>query len=219
MSVLPQAIAINGGPRKQWNTAMLLEKALEGAASVGAATSMVHLYDLNYKGCTSCFSCKRKDHYREGKCAMKDDLAPVLERIMAARVVFLGSPIYLGDVTGALRSLYERLLFINLAYDEENRFILETGPSVGLIYTMNVTESVMEELGYPYIFNGHVTYLKGLMGEVEYMTACDTCQFTDYAAYHAPRFDSAHKKKRREEQFPLDCERAFQMGARLMRAS
>jgi NAD(P)H-dependent FMN reductase len=31
-------IAINGSPRKKWNTAMLLEKALEGAASQGAET-------------------------------------------------------------------------------------------------------------------------------------------------------------------------------------
>jgi hypothetical protein len=47
------------------------------------------------------------------------------------------------------------------------------------------------------------------------MTACDTCQFGDYADYHAPRFDPAHKKKVREEQFPLDCDAAFRMGVRL----
>ena len=51
-------IAINGSPRKTWNTAMLLGHALEGAASKGAKTELVHLYDLDYKGCTSCFSCK-----------------------------------------------------------------------------------------------------------------------------------------------------------------
>jgi hypothetical protein len=36
-------IAINGSPRKKWNTATLLEKALEGAASQGAVTDLVHL--------------------------------------------------------------------------------------------------------------------------------------------------------------------------------
>jgi len=54
------AIAMNGSPRKKWNTATLLEKALEGAASQGAETELVHLYDLNYKGCISCFACKLK---------------------------------------------------------------------------------------------------------------------------------------------------------------
>ncbi|AFL99447.1 flavodoxin family protein [Desulfitobacterium sp. PCE1] len=45
-----KVIAVNGGPRKQWNTATLLHKALEGAQSVGAETEMFHLYELNYKG-------------------------------------------------------------------------------------------------------------------------------------------------------------------------
>jgi hypothetical protein len=45
-------IAFNGSPRKEWNTATLLKSALEGAASCGAQTELVHLYDLDYKGCT-----------------------------------------------------------------------------------------------------------------------------------------------------------------------
>ena len=51
-------LAINGSPRKKWNTAMLLEHALNGAASKGATTELIHLYDLDFKGCTSCFACK-----------------------------------------------------------------------------------------------------------------------------------------------------------------
>ena len=55
-----KVIAFNGSPRKNWNTAMLLEKALEGAKSEGAETELIHLYDLNYNGCISCFACKTK---------------------------------------------------------------------------------------------------------------------------------------------------------------
>ena len=51
-----KAIAINGSPRKDWNTATLLKKSLEGAASVGAETKLIHLYDLSFKGCYSCFA-------------------------------------------------------------------------------------------------------------------------------------------------------------------
>jgi multimeric flavodoxin WrbA len=53
-----KVLAINGRPRKTWNTAMLLQKALEGAASHGGETELGHLYDLDFKGCTSCFACK-----------------------------------------------------------------------------------------------------------------------------------------------------------------
>ena len=57
-----KALFINGSPRKQWNTAQLLQKALEGARDGGAETEMVNLYDrdMNYKGCMSCFACKVK---------------------------------------------------------------------------------------------------------------------------------------------------------------
>ena len=98
-------LAINGSPRKNWNTATLLNNALEGAASTGAATELIHLYDLNYKGCISCFACKLKGGKSYGKCAYQDELSPVLDKIAAADAIFLGSPIYFGNVTGEMRSL------------------------------------------------------------------------------------------------------------------
>ena len=68
-------IAINGSPRKNWNTATLLQHAMKGAADAGASTEMINLYSLNFKGCTSCFACKLKTR-PHGSCAMKDDLSP-----------------------------------------------------------------------------------------------------------------------------------------------
>ena len=60
-------IALNGSPRKNWNTALLLENALKGAKDAGAETEMVHLYDINFKGCISCFLCKRQNSKYYGK--------------------------------------------------------------------------------------------------------------------------------------------------------
>jgi multimeric flavodoxin WrbA len=111
-----KVIAINGSPRKKWNTSTLLEKALEGAASQGAETELIHLYDLDYKGCTSCFACKLKDGKSYGKCAMHDGLTKVLEMFVDVKAFILGSPIYFGTVTGEMRSFMERLLFPYLVY-------------------------------------------------------------------------------------------------------
>ena len=86
-------MAINGSPRRAENTARLLHKALEGAASLGAETEYIDLYPLKYKGCLSCFYCKRKDK-EHGVCIVKDDLAPVLERAKQADALLFGSPIY-----------------------------------------------------------------------------------------------------------------------------
>src|ERR1035441_9375296 len=99
-----EIIAFNGSPRKTWNTATLLEKALEGAASQGATTKLVHLYDLNFKGCRSDFSCKFIGGSNYGKCAVKDDLEPLLREIEKADAIVLGSPIYLGVGTGQGRA-------------------------------------------------------------------------------------------------------------------
>ena len=128
-----KAIAINGSPRKNWNTVTLLKKALEGAESVGAETEMIHLYDLDFKGCSSCFFCKRKNSGFIGQCSMKDDLTPVLERAMASDVLLLGSPIYIGYITGEMKSFMERLLFMNLSYDSPSRTNFKGKISTGFI--------------------------------------------------------------------------------------
>jgi multimeric flavodoxin WrbA len=111
-----KVLAINGSPRKKWNTATLLEHALAGAQSKGAETELVHLYDLDFKGCTSCFACKLKGGKSYGKCAVRDGLAPVLEKIVDVDALILGSPIYFGNVTGMMRCFMERLLFPYLTY-------------------------------------------------------------------------------------------------------
>jgi multimeric flavodoxin WrbA len=76
-----KVLAINGSPRKKWNTATLLQNTLDGAASAGAETELVHLYDLTFTGCTSCFACKLAGGKSYGKCAVQDGLTPVLEEI------------------------------------------------------------------------------------------------------------------------------------------
>ena len=52
-------IAVNGSPRKGWNTHKMLQSALDGSTSQGAETKLIHLYDVNFKVCKSCLACKR----------------------------------------------------------------------------------------------------------------------------------------------------------------
>ena len=143
-----KVIAINGSPRKKWNTATLLEKALEGAASEGAETEIIHLYDLNFKGCTSCFACKLKDGKSYGKCAMNDELTPVLEKLKDADAVILGSPIYLGNSTGEMRSFMERYVFPYLVYSANPQSLYPKNIPIGYIYTMGVKEENFDMFGF-----------------------------------------------------------------------
>ncbi|MGA7143215.1 MAG: flavodoxin family protein, partial [Desulfobacterales bacterium] len=88
-------MAFNGSPRKKnWNTVTLLHNALEGAASAGADTELIQLYDLNFSGCISCFSCKKISRKEDGICAVQDDLTSVLDRVRNADALIIGTPVY-----------------------------------------------------------------------------------------------------------------------------
>jgi multimeric flavodoxin WrbA len=211
-------MAFNGSPRKKWNTATLLEKALEGAVSQGAETELIHLYDLNYKGCISCFACKTKGGKSYGRCAVKDDLALVFRGIEKADAIILGSPIYFGNISGEMKSFMERLLFPNLTYTDPPRSLFPKRIETGFIYTMNVTEDQTKEFGYLQLFNHHEMILKRIFGASEYICSFDTLQFDDYSKVVSDRFDPIKKAERRKEIFPRDCEKAFEIGARFARS-
>jgi len=209
-------IAINGSPRKNSNTAVLLEHALEGASLQGAETELINLYDLDYKGCMSCFACKLKGGKSYGKCAYKDELSPVLEKVLAADALLLGSPIYFHAVTGEMRSFFERLMFPILTYTEDYKGLLEKKIPVGFIYNMNVTKEYMIEANYLQVLRFAENSLESLFGSCESLAVNDTLQFKDYSKYVVTVFDENKKKKVKEEQFPIDCESAFQLGSRLI---
>lgn len=210
-----KVLAFNGSPRKTWNTATLLENALEGAASNGSQTRMVHLYDLDFKGCMSCFACKLKNGKSYGKCALKDDLTPVFEEIREADAIILGSPIYFARMTGEMRSFMERLLFPYLVYSDPWRSIFPRKMNTGIIYTMNITEDEMNEFRMGYALDVNEGILKLIFGESESLYSYDTYQFEDYAKVVSDRIDAAAKERRRREIFPEDCKKAYEMGVRL----
>ncbi|MDX9872879.1 MAG: flavodoxin family protein [Clostridia bacterium] len=211
-----KVIAINGSPRKTWNTATLLEAALEGAASCGAETELVHLYDLEYQGCTSCFACKSLGGRSLGKCAMRDDLTKVLHKIEQADALLLGSPIYFGALTGEMRSFLERFLFQYLTYDDARPTSLQKKIPTALIYTMNFPEDTAKAIGYEQSLGITENALRRIIGPVEVLYVTDTCQFDDYAKYSSAKFDAAAKAARRKEVFPQDCQKAYDLGAKLI---
>ncbi|AEE15328.1 NADPH-dependent FMN reductase [Thermodesulfobium narugense DSM 14796] len=208
-------LAINGSPRKDFNTGTLLKYSIEGAVSKGANAEIVHLYDLNYKGCASCFNCKLKGGKNYGRCSVKDELEPILKKIEEdVDALILGSPIYFSSVTGQMRCFLERLLFPYMVYDENYSTLFKRKMPVGFIYTMGVNEKMMEELSYKKIFERTEFMISRVFGSVEVMYVTDTYQFTDYSKYVAPKFDVEAKERRRREVFPKDCQRAYEMGKR-----
>lgn len=209
------ALALNGSPRTTGNTAALLRHALDGAAQQGAVTEFVNLGSLRFEGCRSCFACKRKDGRFVGRCALRDDATPVLERASESDVVLLGSPVYLSSLSGLMKSFFERLVFPNLSYDDPSRSQCPTRIATGFVYTMGMPHALADKAGYPHLFDTVKGYLELLRGPSDYVVAADTYQFDDYRRYAASNFDEARKARVRAEQFPRDCQAAFDLGARL----
>jgi multimeric flavodoxin WrbA len=210
-----KVIAVNGSPRKKWNTATLLEKALEGALSQGANTDLFHLYDLDFKGCISCFACKTKDGKSYGRCAVEDGLTPLLREVGEADVMILGSPIYFGTVTGQMRSFMERLCFPYSTYTDPPGSLFPRKIHTGFIYTLGATEEMAKERGFDRHIAANEMLLARLFGTSESLCSFDTYQFEDYSKVFAPRWDPEMKAKRRAEVFPIDCAKAFEMGVRV----
>jgi len=208
-----KVIAVNGSPRKNWNTATLLNKTLEGARSRGARTEIVHLYDLAYQGCTSCFECKMKGCPKPGRCSMSDGLSPVLERIYACEALVLGSPIYLGNITGAMHSFIERLIFPTTSYNLGPSSLFQGRIASAFIYTMNAPKSYAARQRYPAMFRINRHYLEHLNAKSLVLPSYDSHQFSEQAKYEVPQ--RAEGGKPAEGHFEEDCAKAFAMGADL----
>ncbi|MCR5266166.1 MAG: flavodoxin family protein [Cyanobacteria bacterium RUI128] len=216
---MKKVIVINGSPRKGFNTAQLLKEAQKGAEAAGAEVEYFNLVDLNFKGCMSCFACKRKGADLGGLCAYKDDLRPVLEKILQADAVIIGSPIYYSYPTGMFRNLLERMLFAGGTYmTDENggwKRNLKRDIPVGLIFTMNCPEGMANQFDYPTLLGANETSLKMIYGYCETLNSYDTYQFSDYSKYDCDVFDEVHKRQVKETQFPVDMKKAYELGKRL----
>jgi multimeric flavodoxin WrbA len=213
--------AINGSPRKNKNTATLLQKALDGVKEsvVGKEikTEIINLYDLNYTGCKSCFACKRLGGKSYGKCVLKDDIQGVLEKLSQADGLIFGSPIYFGTITGQLQSFLERLLFPYLVYDKNYSSIPPKKMPTAFIYTMNAPEEVMSQIGYLKTFNNIESAIEHIFTKPLVMYANNTYQFDDYSKYKSDAFSEEAKATHNKIQFPLDCQKAFELGANLIK--
>ena len=209
-------IAVNGSPRKKWNTHILLEKCLDGAKEIGAETELINLYDINFKGCTSCFACKRKG-ITVTKCAMRDDLEPVLQKICECDALVLGSPVYFYSVTGEMRSFWERLNFPYSSYEgKPSSFGKKI--NTAFIYTMNAPAFALPFIGYNKIFNRNKKLMKHIFGNSQSLIVTSTYQFDDYSKYAMTYFSGAKRLKRRETVFVEDCKKAFLLGKKLVNA-
>lgn len=97
-------VSLQGSPRINGNSAAMAKRFCSTAAKHGAEITTYILNELQYRGCQGCFLCKTK----LDRCALKDDLTPVLDSIRDADVVVLASPVYFWDISSQLKTFIDR---------------------------------------------------------------------------------------------------------------
>lgn len=204
-------IALNCSPRRGWNTAQMLDSALRGAADSGAETQLYNLYSMKYGGCSSCFECLKLGGKSYGRCALQDELKPVLDDVLSCDGFILGSPVYFNDVTACCRAFLERLWFGGLSYGEGHPVLYDRRIPSRIILTTNAPEE-----GFHKSLNKGLTLtMSRFLGDSEILEANATWQFDDYSKYDASMFDVDERRRRHEEVFPEDLKKAYKAGAEL----
>ncbi len=120
-------LALTGSPRKDGNTERLVKAIIAGAQGNGAEVNYYDLSQLNISGCKACMYCKSNDG-----CAVKDDMLPLLQEILTADAVILGSPVYMWQMSAQTKLFVDRL-FAMLNPDYSVKF--KAGLPLVLVYT------------------------------------------------------------------------------------
>lgn len=208
---MKKIMIIDGGPRKNFNTASMLQKFAEGAMSVGNEIEVktVRLYNLDYKGCKSCMACKIKGK-ASNVCKFKDALTPILEEIAQADGLVLGSPIYFGQITGQMQAFLERLAFPWLSYNDYSMTAPKKMPVV-LMETMNGLPDNNNSQGYGPMEN----CITNALGEPEHFNAYNTYQVKSYDRFELAGFSEEAKRQWRDEHWEEDLQKAYDAGKRM----
>ncbi|MFH1156935.1 MAG: flavodoxin family protein [Pseudomonadota bacterium] len=97
-------VCLLGSPVTKGNSAAIASCFLDEARNLGAQVTTHALNRLKFKGCQACMACKTK----MDRCALEDDLAPVLEEIYSADILVLATPVYFADVSSQMKQFIDR---------------------------------------------------------------------------------------------------------------
>ncbi len=112
---MTKVIAINGSPRKDGNTAILIRTMLEELKNENIDTELVQLAGEKIRGCTACMKCIEN---WDRRCVFDDDIVnDCIEKMAEADGIILGSPVYFSDVTAEMKALIDRAGFVSMAND------------------------------------------------------------------------------------------------------
>lgn len=101
---MKKVLILSGSPRKGGNSDLLCDEFLRGAREAGNDVEKVFLGSKNIGYCKACYYCKNHD----GACAIKDDMAEILDKMQAADVIVMASPVYFYSIDAQMKAVIDR---------------------------------------------------------------------------------------------------------------
>ncbi|MCL2862568.1 MAG: flavodoxin family protein [Methanimicrococcus sp.] len=145
-----KVIGILGSARENGNTDLLMQEMMKEPAAKGAETKIFNLAKMNIGCCLGCESCRKT-----GSCVRRDDVAVLFEEMKTADAIVIGTPIYMGEMTGQLKTFIDRCYALK---DADRNSFLQAGKKLGIVITQGADipghyAKTPERIEY--IFKGH----------------------------------------------------------------
>ena len=101
---MKKVLILSGSPRKGGNSDILCDEFAKGALANGHEVEKICVAERKIAPCLGCYYCK--DH--GGKCVLNDGMAEILQKIIAADVLVLATPVYFYSMCAQLKAVIDR---------------------------------------------------------------------------------------------------------------
>lgn len=121
-----KVLVLSSSPRKGGNSDVLCDRFIQGVQDAGNTAEKIFLRDNKIGYCIACDYCQKNS----GVCTQKDDMTEILEKMIAAEVIVLATPVYFYSMDAQLKTLIDRTVarYTELR-DKEFYFILTAADS------------------------------------------------------------------------------------------
>ena len=104
-----KALMILGSRNPEGRTATAAKALLEGVIEGGSQAEEAFLPQRKIERCRQCEMDGWGTCRTEGRCAIEDDFASLVDGIKSADAVVFATPVYFGDLSESMRAFLERL--------------------------------------------------------------------------------------------------------------
>lgn len=145
-----KVLILSSSPRRNGNSDTLCDEFMRGAIENGHKAEKIFLGDKTIHYCTGCSTCSLYNK----PCPQKDDAAGIIEKMIAADVIVMATPVYFYTMSAQMKTLIDRCCarYVEIA-DKEFYFIVTAaeGDRRKMLRTIDTFQGFLDCLENPVI--------------------------------------------------------------------